>query len=106
MGAVAKNPIPQLMPPAAHRSARLFIPDPAAPARAIGTEYAERLSQFVPVIVLVPSTSADSRGSGGEPAKHFVDRQRRNRAASPAPRRHRTAVQGQRQRKAASVSAM
>jgi hypothetical protein len=62
MGAVAKNPIPQLMPPAAHRSARLFIPDPAAPARAIGTEDAEQLSQFVPVIVLVPSTSADSRG--------------------------------------------
>jgi len=28
MGAVAKNPIPPLMLPAAHRSVRLFIPNP------------------------------------------------------------------------------
>jgi hypothetical protein len=62
MGAVAKNPIPQLVPPAVQPSPRLFIPDPAKPSRTITLKEAQKLSQFVPVIVMVPAGSV----SGGD----------------------------------------
>jgi hypothetical protein len=58
MGAVAKNPIPQLVPQAVQPSPRLFIPDPAKPSRTMSLKAAQRLSQFVPVIVMVPAGAA------------------------------------------------
>lgn len=69
MGAVAKNPIPQLVPLAAEQSSRLFIADSATPARTIGMTDAQRLSQFVPVIVLVPAAAADSGNVPGAAAR-------------------------------------
>lgn len=65
MGAVAKNPIPQLVPQAVQPSPRLFIPDPAKPPRTMSLKAAQQLSQFVPVIVMVP---AGAVGEGGVPA--------------------------------------
>ena len=65
MGAVAKNPIPQLVPQAVQPSPRLFIPDPAKPLRTMSLKAAQRLSQFVPVIVMVPAGAA---GEGGVPS--------------------------------------
>ncbi len=62
MGAVAKNPIPQLVPPAAQPSPRLFIPDPAKPPQTLGLKDAQQLSQFVPVIVMMPAASRNVRG--------------------------------------------
>ncbi len=64
MGAVAKNPIPQLVPPAAQPSPRLFIPDPARPPRTMSLKAAQQLSQFVPVIVMMPAAPV---GDGGVP---------------------------------------
>jgi len=64
MGAVAKNPIPQLVPPAVQPSPRLFIPDPANPPRTMSLKAAQQLSQFVPVIVMVPAAPV---GDGGVP---------------------------------------
>jgi DNA-binding response OmpR family regulator len=55
MGAVAKHSIPQLVPQAVQPSPRLFIPDLANPARTMSLKAAQRLSQFVPVIVMVPA---------------------------------------------------
>jgi hypothetical protein len=71
MGAVAKNPIPQLVPLAAEQSSRLFIADSATPARTIGMTDAQRLSQFVPVIVLVPAAAAESSNSPGTTARQI-----------------------------------
>jgi DNA-binding response OmpR family regulator len=62
MGAVAKNPIPQLVLPAVQPSSRLFIPDPAKPSRTMSLKAAQQLSQFVPVIVMVPAASVDDDG--------------------------------------------
>ena len=70
MGAVAKNSIPQLVPLAAEQSSRLFIADSATtPPRTIGMADAQRLSQFVPVIVLVPAAAAESSNSPGTTAR-------------------------------------
>ena len=64
MGAVAKNLIPQLVPPAVHPSPRLFIPDPAKTSPTMSLKAARQLSQFVPVIVMMPAAAAsDSRVS-------------------------------------------
>ena len=63
MGAVAKNPLPQLVPPAAQPSPGLFIPDPAKPSRTMSLKAAQQLSQFVPVIVMMPA--APVREGGG-----------------------------------------
>ena len=64
MGAVAKNSISELVPQAVQPSPRLFIPDPANPSRTMSLKAAQRLSQFVPVIVMVPAGAA---GEGGVP---------------------------------------
>ncbi|HXJ12075.1 MAG TPA: response regulator transcription factor [Candidatus Limnocylindrales bacterium] len=69
MGAVAKNPIPQLVPLATGQSSRPFIADSASPARTIGMTEAQRLSQFVPVIVLVPAAAATSANLPGVAAQ-------------------------------------
>lgn len=64
MGAVAKNPIPQLVPSAVRPSPRLFIPDPAKTSPTMSLKAARQLSQFVPVIVMMPAAAArDSRVS-------------------------------------------
>jgi DNA-binding response OmpR family regulator len=59
MGAVAKNPIPQLMPAAAHPLSRIFLNDLPAAMRIMGLNEARQLSQFVPVIALVPASSTE-----------------------------------------------
>jgi DNA-binding response OmpR family regulator len=66
MGVVAKNPIPQLMPAAAKPGPRHFLNDSLVPIRIVGLNEARRLSQFVPVIVLVPASSAEH---GSAPSK-------------------------------------
>jgi two-component system, OmpR family, alkaline phosphatase synthesis response regulator PhoP len=62
MGAVAKNPVPQLVPPVVQPSPRLFIPDPARPPQTLGLKEAQQLSRFVPVIVMMPAASGNVRG--------------------------------------------
>jgi DNA-binding response OmpR family regulator len=66
MGAVAKNPIPQLMPATAEPLSRIFLNDLSAPIRIMGLNEARQLSQFVPVIVLVPASSTED---GSAPSK-------------------------------------
>jgi DNA-binding winged helix-turn-helix (wHTH) protein len=66
MGAVAKNPIPQVMPAAAQPLSRIFLDDPSAPMRIMGLNEARQLSQFVPVIVLLPALSTED---GSAPPK-------------------------------------
>jgi two-component system, OmpR family, alkaline phosphatase synthesis response regulator PhoP len=66
MGAVAKNPIPQLMPATAEPLSRIFLNDLSAPIRIMGLNEARQLSQFVPVIVLVPAPSTED---GSAPSK-------------------------------------
>jgi DNA-binding response OmpR family regulator len=61
MGAAAKNPIPQLVPPAAQPSPRLFVLDPAKPPQTLGLKEAQQLSQFVPVIVMMPAAPGKVR---------------------------------------------
>jgi DNA-binding response OmpR family regulator len=63
MGAVAKNPIPQLVAPAVQPSPRLFIPNPAQPSRTVSLKEAQQLSQFVPVIVMVPAAVGNVRSA-------------------------------------------
>jgi two-component system, OmpR family, alkaline phosphatase synthesis response regulator PhoP len=72
MGAVAKNPIPQLVPPAVQQSPKLFIPEPGKPARTIGLKEARQLSQFVPVIVMVPASHVPDRGAPAASAARTV----------------------------------
>jgi DNA-binding response OmpR family regulator len=64
MGAVAKNPIPELVPVLARH-----VNDPVTPIRIVGLEEARSIAQFVPVIVLLPASAngqADSiRQTGG-----------------------------------------
>lgn len=49
MGAVAKNPIPELVPGTAPQ-----VNEGAKPVRVIGLEEARSMSKFVPVVVLLP----------------------------------------------------
>jgi Response regulators consisting of a CheY-like receiver domain and a winged-helix DNA-binding domain len=50
MGAIAKNPIPELLPAAARH-----VNDSVTPIRIVGLEEARCIAQFVPVIVLLPA---------------------------------------------------
>src|ERR1700757_2539269 len=50
MGAIAKNPIPELLPAAARH-----VNDSVTPIRIVGLEEARSIAQFVPVIVLLPA---------------------------------------------------
>jgi DNA-binding response OmpR family regulator len=59
MGAVAKNPIPQLAPAAAQPVPRRFLNDSLATMRVIDLNEAQQLSQFVTVVVLVPAPIAE-----------------------------------------------
>jgi DNA-binding winged helix-turn-helix (wHTH) protein len=52
MGAVAKNPIPELLPVAARH-----VNDSVTPIRIVGLEEARSIAQFVPVIVLLPASA-------------------------------------------------
>jgi DNA-binding response OmpR family regulator len=52
MGAVAKNPIPELLPAAARH-----VNDSVTPIRIVGLEEARSIAQFVPVIVLLPAST-------------------------------------------------
>jgi DNA-binding response OmpR family regulator len=61
MGAVAKNLIPQLVPRAPQPGPKPFLNDSLASIRIIGLNEARQLSQFVPVIVLVPASAAEDR---------------------------------------------
>jgi DNA-binding response OmpR family regulator len=60
MGSAAHNPIPQSIPRDVQRSSNLFVLDPTARPRTMGLKEAEHLSQFVPVIVLVPADSSEN----------------------------------------------
>lgn len=52
MGAVAKNPVSELLPtPARH------VNDSVTPIRVIGLEEARSIAQFVPVLVLLPAST-------------------------------------------------
>jgi hypothetical protein len=66
MGAVAKNPIPQLTPAAAQSVPRRFLNDSLATMRVIDLNEAQQLSQFVTVVVLVPAPIAED---GSAPSK-------------------------------------
>jgi DNA-binding response OmpR family regulator len=59
MGAVAKNLIPQMTLAAAQPFSKLFLNDPSAPMRIMGLNEARQLSQFVAVLVLMPSSPTD-----------------------------------------------
>jgi DNA-binding response OmpR family regulator len=62
MGAVAKNLIPQPVPSLAQSTLRPLMPvDSATPSQTIGLKEAQQLSKFVPVLVLVPAASSESR---------------------------------------------
>jgi hypothetical protein len=67
MGAIAKNPIPELMPAAAQPVSRIFLNDPSAPIRIMGLHEARQLSQFVPVIVLVAAPSTEDASTPSRP---------------------------------------
>ena len=64
MGTVAKNPISHLVPAAAQPMSSLFLNDSVKPIGIMGLKEARELSQFVPVIVLLPASPADN---GGDP---------------------------------------
>jgi DNA-binding winged helix-turn-helix (wHTH) protein len=72
MGAVAKNPLPQLVPPAAQPSPSLFIPDSAKPPRTMSLKAAQQLSQFVPVIVMMPAAQVHAGGAPSAAAARNV----------------------------------
>jgi len=52
MGAVAENPIPELLPAWARH-----VNDSVTPIRIVGLEEARSIAQFVPVIVLLPASA-------------------------------------------------
>ena len=52
MGAVAKNPIPELLPAAARH-----VNNSVTPTRIVGLEEARSIAHFVPVLVLLPATA-------------------------------------------------
>lgn len=58
MGAVAKNPIPQLTPAAAKPALARYLNDSPATMRVIDLTEAQHLSQFVTVVVLIPELPA------------------------------------------------
>ena len=65
MGAVAKNLVPQLVPPPAQSTLKsLMFVDSATPSQTIGLKEAQQLSKFVPVLVLVPAASSENRSVG------------------------------------------
>jgi DNA-binding winged helix-turn-helix (wHTH) protein len=66
MGAVAKSPIPQITPAGAQPVPKRFLSDSLATMRIIDLNEAQRLSQFVTVVVLVPAPTA---GDGSTPPK-------------------------------------
>ncbi len=66
MGAVARNPIPKLMPVTAQPLSSIFLNDSSAPMRIMRLNEARQLSQFVPVIVLMPALSTED---GSAPSK-------------------------------------
>jgi len=66
MGAVAKNPISQLIPAAEQPWSRIFLNDPSAPMRIMGLKEARQFSRFVAVMVLVPASYMDD---GSAPSK-------------------------------------
>ena len=70
MGAVAKNPIPQLMPAAAQPISKLFFNDPSAPMRIMDWNEARQLSQFVPIIVLVAASSTEDASAPSKIARN------------------------------------
>jgi DNA-binding response OmpR family regulator len=70
MGAIAKNPIPELMPAAAEPVSRIFLNDPSAPMRIMGLHEARQLSQFVPVIVLVAASSTEDASTPSKTARN------------------------------------
>ena len=70
MGAVAKNPISHLVPAAAQPMSSLFLNDSVKPIGIMGLKEARELSQFVPVIVLMSSTLANSGGDPMHAAGH------------------------------------
>ena len=70
MGAVAKKPIPQLMPAAAQPLSGIFLNDPSALIRIMGLNEARLLSQLVPVIVLMPALSPDDGSAPSKPARN------------------------------------
>jgi len=63
MGAIAKKPIPELLPTVARH-----VNDAATPVRIVGLEEARSIAQFVPVMVLLPAAAngqADSLRQAG-----------------------------------------
>jgi DNA-binding winged helix-turn-helix (wHTH) protein len=63
MGAVAKNPVPELVPTEARH-----VNESVTPIRIVGLEEARSIAQFVPVIVLLPASAngkADSIHQAG-----------------------------------------
>jgi len=58
MGAVAKNPIPELLPNTAQH-----VNDSVTPIRIVGLEEARSIAQFVPVIVLLPASTSGQADS-------------------------------------------
>jgi DNA-binding response OmpR family regulator len=66
MGAVVKNPIPQLMPAAAKPVPRSFLIDSLPTMRVIDLNEAQQLSQFVTVVVLVPQAAAENGHTGSK----------------------------------------
>jgi hypothetical protein len=70
MGAIAKNPIPQLMPAAAQPLSSIFLNDSSAPMRIMGLNEARQLSQFVPVIVLVAASSTEDASPPSKTARN------------------------------------
>lgn len=73
MGAPEKNLIPQLVPQQA--STRLFVPDPETPQRTMGLEEAQRVSQYVPVLVLMPATGAAGASFPGQATRKSSTRE-------------------------------
>jgi hypothetical protein len=64
MGAVAKNPVPELVPTEARH-----VNESVTPIRIVGLEEARSIAQFVPVIVLLPASAngkADSIHQAGK----------------------------------------
>jgi DNA-binding response OmpR family regulator len=62
MGAVAKNPIAQLVSGPAQAVPWLVVNELATPMRIMGLKEVRQLSQFAAVIVLVPESAAHSKG--------------------------------------------
>jgi hypothetical protein len=61
MGSVTHNSIPQPIQKSEQRFSKPFVLNPAARPQTIGLKEAQHLSQFVPVIVLVPAGSSKNR---------------------------------------------